>query len=538
MTDQRVESPEPGRPRVVMMAGNDIIPDVRVLKYAHTVAGFGLDVIAVGIGGPRLTGERTIGDVRVICPPVTYRAAVSGWRHRLSAAKPWFSEAEEYRRSLARWAYASRELAVQPGRAARDARRAGVAAGVPGRTTGVSWRLRSRLLGLRRKMLAVRARPIRWARNSSSTGTGPGRERRIRVYRALRLARWRAVMPETIDLELTVGPLLDELAPDVIHVHDMYMLGIGARAAQRAALSGRMVKLVYDAHEYVPGTPAVAARRVAAYADLENEFIGDADRIVTVSEPLADLLRRDHGLARTPDVVLNAPVDPPAGADVTGVRQVAGVADDVPLIVYGGGVNRARGIGTIIDALARLPDVHLVIVTRGNSVVVDLLKRADKLGVAERVHTAPYVSPDLVPLYFASATIGVTSLLRAPNHDIAVTNKFCEYIAAGLPIVTSDTPAQADLVRRLELGAVYTAGDPASLSEAVQDVLQRRDALTARIAADADLRNRFSWRAQAETVRKIYDELLGGLPDEAWHEQALHIAGLLPAASAGQPSPR
>jgi glycosyltransferase involved in cell wall biosynthesis len=179
-----------------------------------------------------------------------------------------------------------------------------------------------------------------------------------------------------------------------------------------------------------------------------------------------------------------------------------------------------------------------VIVTLGNSVVVDLLKRADRLGVAERVHTAPYVSPDLVPLYFESATIGVTSLLRAPNHDIAVTNKFCEYIAAGLPIVTSDTPAQADLVRRLELGAVYTAGDPASLADAVRDVLQRRRDLTARIAGDADLRNRFSWRAQAETVRKIYDELLGGLPDEAWHEQALHVDGLLRASSAGPSSPR
>ena len=538
MADQRVEEPEPSRPRVVMMAGNDIIPDVRVLKYAHTVAGFGLDVIAVGIGGPRLTGERRIGDVRVICLPVTYRAAVSGWRHRLAAVKPWFSEAEEYRRSLARWEYASRELAAQAGRTARDAGRKGVADAVPGRTSGGSLRLRSRLLGLRRKVLAVRARPIRWARNSSGTGTGPGRERRIRVYRALRLSRWRAIMPETIDLELTIGPLLDELAPDVIHVHDMYMLGVGARAAQRAALSGRMVKLVYDAHEYVPGTPAVAARRVAAYADLENEFIGDADRVVTVSEPLADLLRRDHRLARTPDVVLNAPIDPPAGAEVTGVRQVAGVPDDVPLLVYGGGVNRARGIDTIIDALPRLPDVHVVIVTLGNSVVVDLLKRADRLGVAERVHTAPYVSPDLVPLYFASATIGVTSLLRAPNHDIAVTNKFCEYVAAGLPIVTSDTPAQADLVRRLELGAVYTAGDPASLAEAVQDVLQRHHDLTARIAGDVDLRNRFSWRAQAETVRKMYDELLGGLPDEAWHQKALHVDGLLRVSSAGPSSPR
>lgn len=52
---------------------------------------------------------------------------------------------------------------------------------------------------------------------------------------------------------------------------------------------------------------------------------------------------------------------------------------------------------------------------------------------------------------------------RAPNHDIAVTNKFCEYLAAGLPIVTSDTLARATLVRELGLGVVYTAGDPHSL---------------------------------------------------------------------------
>jgi glycosyltransferase involved in cell wall biosynthesis len=53
--------------------------------------------------------------------------------------------------------------------------------------------------------------------------------------------------------------------------------------------------------------------------------------------------------------------------------------------------------------------------------------------------------------------------LSAPNHDIAVTNKFCEYLAAGLPIVTSDTLARATLVRELGLGVVYTAGDPHSL---------------------------------------------------------------------------
>jgi glycosyltransferase involved in cell wall biosynthesis len=511
-----VAEPMASRPRVVMLAGNDILPDVRVLKYAQTVAGFGLDVIAIGPGGPRLTGERTLGKVRVICPAVPERAAVSGWRHRMSAAKPWFSDAEPYRRSLARWEYATRELA------------AAAASGYhPSRT-----RLRARALDLRRKILALRARPLRWARNSSATGTGAGRERRIRAYQRLRLARWRAVMPELIDAELVIGPLLDELAPDVIHVHDVYMLGVGARAKQRAALAGRKVQLAYDAHEYVRGTPAAAARRVAAYADLEAEFIGDVDRVVAVSDRLAEWLRRDYRLARAPDVVLNAPVDPPQDIEVPGIREVVGVEEDTPLLVYGGGVNRARGVDTIVRALPQLSDVHLAIVTRGNSVVVDLQKLAGRLGVRDRIHVATYVDSDLVPLYLTSATVGVISLLRAPNHDIAVTNKFCEYIAAGLPIVTSDTPAQAELVRDLGLGAVYTAGSAAELASAVRDVLVRRGELRRRIAGDHELRDRFSWRAQADTVRTIYSELLGGLPDEAWKEDALHISDLLGRRSA------
>ncbi|MGH8774620.1 MAG: glycosyltransferase family 4 protein [Jiangellaceae bacterium] len=524
-----------GERRVVMIAGNDIIPDVRVLKYAHTVAGFGLDVIAVGLGGPRLTGERVIGDVRIICPPVRERAAVSGWRYRLSAAKPWFSEAEPYRRSLARWEYASAELAALAARDVRDAARSpviGVELAPPSGTERAARRLRAGTLAFRRRVLAVRARPIRWARKSSSNGTGPGRDLRIRAYGALRLARWRAVMPEVIDAELVLGPLLDDLVPDVIHVHDVYMLGVGARAAQRAALTGRNVKLVYDAHEYVRGTPAAGARRVAAYADLEAEFVGEADRVVTVSEPLANWLQRDYGLTQTPDVVLNAPVDPPTGVQVIGVREVVGVADDVPLLVYGGGVNRARGVNTIVEALLHMPGVHLAIVARGNTVVVDLLKLASRLGVGDRVHVAPYVDPDLVPLYLASASVGVISLLRAPNHDIAVTNKFCEYIAAGLPVITSDTPAQADLVRRLDLGAVYTAGSPASLVDAVHDVLGRRDELQGRIVTDMELQVRFSWRAQAERVRTIYNELIGELPDQAWYVDALHVHDLLGRHSA------
>ncbi|MEV0289355.1 glycosyltransferase [Kribbella sp. NPDC050820] len=528
------------RPKVVMMAGNEIVVDARVLKYAQTVANWDLDVTCIGIPGRRLRGIRRLGKVQVLCPPIQSKVLVTGWRKRWATIKanlnPWFRTEAEYKLAYGRWQYDSRELRAERGRDRRDRQRTGGSSrptlrpAVDRLRRAVTWRT----LRLRRAILHARAYLVRRAKHQTTDltdlGIGKRRERLLALHRRLPSGRWRRVMPELVDQELTLGPLLDRMQIEVIHVHDVFMLGIAARAAHRAALDGRTIKIIYDAHEYIPGVPVVAPRRVAAYSDLEREFIRDADRVITVSEPLARWLQRDHKLASLPDVVLNAPVEPPEDAEVTGLRELLQLSEDVPLLVYGGGVNRARGVGTVVEALPQLPEVHLAIVARANSVTAELLTRAAELGVGDRVHLAPFVDAEVVPLYLRSASIGLSPLLHAPNHDIAVTNKFCEYIAAGLPIITSDTPAQADLVNELDLGAVYTAGDVDSLVQAVWNVLADRDRIAKRIADDPRLLHRFSWAAQAEVIRSVYADVMGDrLPEAAWAPGATTVRQLSPA---------
>jgi len=67
---------------------------------------------------------------------------------------------------------------------------------------------------------------------------------------------------------------VDALEPDLIHANDFRMLGVGARAKIRAQAAGRDVKLVWDAHEFLPGVqPWVDnARWLPAQTAHEREY--------------------------------------------------------------------------------------------------------------------------------------------------------------------------------------------------------------------------------------------------------------------------
>jgi glycosyltransferase involved in cell wall biosynthesis len=282
------------------------------------------------------------------------------------------------------------------------------------------------------------------------------------------------------------------------------MMGVAVRAKQRAARQGKTIRLVYDSREYVFGQPVVPARIIAAYANLEREFIHHFDQIICVADMMTDQLVQDYHLPQRPALVLNAPAVNHS-APVTPIREVVGLAPDVPLAIYGGGINPVRGIQTAIAALALLPEVHLAVVAREKHwMPPELYQIAEQAGVLERLHVAAFVEHDLVTRYYASADIGLSPLLRVPNHDVTLTNKFCEYLLAGLPIVTSDTPQQAQLVEELDLGAVHRANDPADLARAIRQTLDRLDQLKTRITGDVELQHRFSWEAQVPTLERVY----------------------------------
>ena len=475
--------------RVVMLVDNAVEGDSRVQKAARSAADAGWDVTLLGCAHVDAERRWRLGDAEVRVLPLDAPAVV---------------------RVLAPAGVGGADDAGAAVAGRHDAGAEG--AGRVGATI-----LRGGVRGLRRRLVARGGLALRAARLARR----PVEHAQVRYWQArLGDRAWRRLEPGLWAYERLAGPVIDELRPDLIHAHDFRMLGVAARAVDRARAQGRTVKLVWDAHEWLPGARPRRdnARWLPAHLGYVREYVGHADAVVTVSDTLADLLVRDHDLPERPTVVLNAPVAEPAHVTAAepapDLRARCGVAADTPLLVYSGAMALQRGVDTVVEALTRLPGVHLALVVADPAAgyVRQVIARAIRHGVADRVHVLPYVPHRQLVAFLAAADVGLIPLHHWPNHEIALITKFFEYAHARLPIVVSDVRTMADTVRATGQGEVFRARDAADLARAVRAVLADPARYRAAYEGPDSPLPTWTWESQAERLNALYHRLLTPAP--------------------------
>ncbi|MEU4390541.1 glycosyltransferase [Kribbella sp. NPDC023855] len=497
--------------RVVMLVANEVTNDSRVRKEAAALAEAGVQVTVLGVSGNGRQSREMLDGAMVVrvAVPFTLREQRKASR---KSRRDWRPPLVGYPNEQA---YLARAYRVQAGLKALKA------------DSGHAMQAKKGELGFK---LGVATRLVRRAGWQAARrgvllrkGLGSGLDKPFKSawrawdgvnHRITWPARWRRVHPEAIDLELAFGDLIDQLEPDVVHAHDMHVIGVAARAAGRAKLRGKDLKVVYDAHEYVPGIARYGARTrkfIAAWANHEREYIGAADRVVTVSSAIAERLEKEHKLPLKPTVILNTPDIPESVEIELDIRAKLRLPAEVPLLVYSGGITAVRGIETAIKALPSMPGVHLAIVAvpTPNQPAVDVLRKlAGQLGVEERMHYLHPVAPSEVTAFLATADAGIIPMLRAPNHEMAMPNKLFEYSLGGLPVLVSDMASMKEFVTRTGIGEVFQAANSADLAEKAKLLLSRTDSYRERLA-DPAFKQEAAWSGQAERLRALYTEMLG-----------------------------
>ncbi|NUQ21435.1 MAG: glycosyltransferase family 4 protein [Gemmatimonadaceae bacterium] len=284
---------------------------------------------------------------------------------------------------------------------------------------------------------------------------------------------------------------------DVVVAHTLGALPPAARAAR--ALGARVVFDAEDLHVgELPDDAAHAGAR-ARVAEVERYYLPRCDRVVASSDGIADALRQAYGLVR-PRVVLNAFALPPLRSD-----GAARSGEPARLYWFSQVVGPDRGIQTALDAMALLGD-GTEIYLRGEArpeLMRELRSHATALGLDERVHLLPIVSPDELPALSAQFDVGLAlETGSSENRALCVTNKLLTYLAAGLAVAATDTPGQRGVMEQAPAaGFLFPAGDAVALAAGLRALVSDPARLaSAKQASRAAAEQRFSWEHERERL--------------------------------------
>lgn len=275
---------------------------------------------------------------------------------------------------------------------------------------------------------------------------------------------------------------------DIVLMHDPELV--------LATLGLHVQGLVWDVHEDTAAALGMKAwmpkfSRPAAGA-LIRAIERDAERrmpLLLAEESYAARFRKQHTVVRNSVAIPD---------DVT-----AAVDDRV---IYLGRLTAARGALDLVELGRRLaPDVRVHLVGPADDDCKAAIQAAQSEGA---VVWHGFVPNDEALTMLPGALAGLSLLHEQPNYAHSRPTKIVEYMAHGLPVISTPNPASAELIQRHRCGTVVPFGDVGAAEAAVRELRdhpeeRRRMAEAGRAAVISH----YSWDADADLFVQSLEKL-------------------------------
>lgn len=322
-----------------------------------------------------------------------------------------------------------------------------------------------------------------------------------RVPRSRRPLLWR-----------TIGRIAIETNADIFHIHDPELLLI-TPWLRRA--TGKPT--IYDIHEanadfiavkdYLPGF--VRYPLAGVFRRLEPQLVRGESGLIFADDAIAADFAGFSGPKTT---LFNYPGD---DLIARGAEAIAERVQHTPTVLYLGGLERNRGskvmIAAFAEVVAQMPAARLLIV--GHFMPPDLEDeiRADAAahGIAHAITITGRVPFEQIGNYLRQASVGWVTWQAVPKNQKNIPTKLFEYMAFGLPVVSSDLPSTRLFIEPGVNGWLANAADPSAHATTLLQLLRNPDAAQAMGRAGRRLvETRYNWNMMGPKLLALYDQLL------------------------------
>lgn len=228
-----------------------------------------------------------------------------------------------------------------------------------------------------------------------------------------------------------------------------------------------------------------------------------ANHLVAVTPELADWARSEapgvpvHTNANGANCEIFNPLRPPARS----------VGQDYAL--FFGSLTRWHGIETIISSIedpAWPPDLDLVII--GDGQLSPIVRQAADQNA--HIHAFPSAPQETIAGYITGATVGLVPINTVGGRGRFGLSplKLYEMLACGLPVVVTDFPGQAELVRSLDAGLIIPPDDPSALAHAVATLRHAPPSRAKMLEVASVIKTKHSWSNRVAKLNIIIESTI------------------------------
>jgi glycosyltransferase involved in cell wall biosynthesis len=267
-------------------------------------------------------------------------------------------------------------------------------------------------------------------------------------------------------------------------------------------------------------------KKVGLRQDLRiGSLIGDIMPSVRMMIALSEPMRREYlkigvpeeRLAVIPNAIDLARFRAPTNRLKT--RQEHGLAADRFLFLAVGRNHPQKDYATMLDAalhLRRALRVPFQLAIAGRD-AGGLRSEVRRRGLDDIVHLLEIGIPEYSPLAnvaFELPPVSMANLYGAADAFVmsslleGFSSALLEAMAAGLPVIVTDSPGCGDFVREKNSGWIVPPANPSALAEKMSQLLQSVEARNELAARSLQRASQFDWQVVVDRYLEIYQELL------------------------------
>ena len=290
----------------------------------------------------------------------------------------------------------------------------------------------------------------------------------------------------------------------IIHAHDWLAAkaGIGLKHLNRVPLVSTI-----HATEY--------GRRGGVFSDynrmiheIEVWLGSESKRVICCSHFMAEQVNKFLGVPYEKIRVIPNGIDPSIFTNLKGVGEVRSrfAERGEKLVLFVGRLVVEKGVHVLLDAIPKvLQKVEAKFVIAGDGYLrSEVVKRVAERGLGGKVHVTGYLDTDTIRRLFLAADVCVIPSLYEPFGIVAL-----EAMAAGCPVVASDTGGLSEIVEHEKTGVKVYPNNPDSLAWGILRMLESKD-LVERLKKNMreKVEREYRWSTIAQATKAVYQEAL------------------------------